>query len=55
MTGLAVHRAQAGYRSHAKTDAKDAFVIADQTSDAFWSQAATASLMGVVGKAVASL
>ncbi|MET8961983.1 IS110 family transposase [Streptomyces sp. NPDC004074] len=30
ITGLAVHRASAGYRSQAKTDAKDAFVIADQ-------------------------
>ena len=30
ITGLAVHRASAGYRGQAKTDAKDAFVIADQ-------------------------
>ncbi|KUJ54286.1 transposase [Streptomyces sp. NRRL F-5122] len=30
LTGLAVHRASATYRGEAKTDAKDAFVIADQ-------------------------
>ncbi|XDO64573.1 IS110 family transposase [Streptomyces sp. RLB1-33] len=30
ITGLAIHRASAGYRGQAKTDAKDAFVIADQ-------------------------
>ena len=30
ITGLAVHRASASYRGQAKTDAKDAFVIADQ-------------------------
>lgn len=54
ITGLAVHRASAGYRSQAKTDAKDAFVIADQTSDAVCGQAATADAMGFVGKAVVS-
>jgi hypothetical protein len=31
LTGLAVHRASAGYRGQGKTDAKDAHVIADQT------------------------
>ncbi|MFB6669444.1 IS110 family transposase [Streptomyces parvus] len=30
LTGLAVHQASAGYRGQGKTDAKDAFVIADQ-------------------------
>ncbi|WP_030691142.1 IS110 family transposase [Streptomyces globisporus] len=30
LTGLAVHRASATYRGEGKTDAKDAFVIADQ-------------------------
>ncbi|MDH6108174.1 transposase [Kitasatospora sp. MAP12-15] len=30
LTGLAVHRASGTYRGEAKTDAKDAFVIADQ-------------------------
>ncbi len=30
ITGLTVHRASAGYQGQAKTDAKDAFVIADQ-------------------------
>lgn len=30
ITGLAVHRASASYRGEGKTDAKDAFVIADQ-------------------------
>lgn len=30
LTGLAVHRASAGYRGRGKTDAKDARVIADQ-------------------------
>lgn len=30
LTGLAVHRASAAYRGQGKTDAKDAFVIADQ-------------------------
>jgi transposase len=30
LTGLAVHRAAATYRGEGKTDAKDAFVIADQ-------------------------
>nr|WP_202466334.1 IS110 family transposase [Streptomyces sp. SID4951] len=30
ITGLAVHRASASYRGESKTDAKDAFVIADQ-------------------------
>lgn len=30
LTGLAVHRASAGYRGQGKTDAKDAHVIADQ-------------------------
>lgn len=30
LTGLAVHRASAGYRGQSKTDAKDAHVIADQ-------------------------
>lgn len=30
LTGLAVHRASASYRGESKTDAKDAFVIADQ-------------------------
>ncbi|TDE08979.1 transposase, partial [Actinomadura sp. 6K520] len=30
LTGLAVHRASATYRGQGKTDAKDAFVIADQ-------------------------
>ena len=30
ITGLAVHRASATYRGEGKTDAKDAFVIADQ-------------------------
>lgn len=30
ITGLAVHRASAAYRGQGKTDAKDAFVIADQ-------------------------
>ncbi|WP_443060320.1 IS110 family transposase [Streptomyces sp. NBC_00444] len=30
ITGLAVHRVSASYRGEAKTDAKDAFVIADQ-------------------------
>lgn len=55
ITGLAVNGASAGYRGMGKTDAKDATVIADQTSDAVWSQAATANPMGLVGKAVASL
>ncbi|GGV55350.1 hypothetical protein GCM10010245_87700 [Streptomyces spectabilis] len=30
LTGLAVHRASATYRGEGKTDARDAFVIADQ-------------------------
>jgi Transposase len=30
LTGLAIHRAAASYRSEAKTDARDAFIIADQ-------------------------
>lgn len=30
LTGLAVHQASAGYRGQGRTDAKDAFVIADQ-------------------------
>lgn len=30
LTGLAVHQASAGYRGRGKTDAKDAFAIADQ-------------------------
>ncbi|GFG79762.1 hypothetical protein MPRG_30380 [Mycobacterium paragordonae] len=30
LTGLAIHRASASYRSEGKTDARDAFVIADQ-------------------------
>jgi hypothetical protein len=30
LPGLAVHRASAAYRGQGKTDAKDAFVIADQ-------------------------
>ena len=30
LPGLAVHRASAGYRGQGKTDAKDAYVIADQ-------------------------
>ena len=30
LTGLAVHQASAAYRGQGKTDAKDAFVIADQ-------------------------
>ena len=30
LTGLAVHRASSTYRGEGKTDAKDAFVIADQ-------------------------
>jgi hypothetical protein len=30
LTGLTIHRASDGYRGVAKTDAKDAFVIADQ-------------------------
>ncbi|MFI8836338.1 IS110 family transposase [Streptomyces afghaniensis] len=30
LTGLAIHRASAGYRGQGKTDAKDAHVIADQ-------------------------
>ncbi|WP_134734596.1 IS110 family transposase, partial [Amycolatopsis nivea] len=30
LTGLAVHRASGSYRGEGKTDAKDAFVIADQ-------------------------
>ncbi len=37
ITGLTVHRASASYRGEGKTDAKDAFVIADQaflTADA---------------------
>jgi Transposase len=30
LTGLAIHRAAAGYRSEGKADARDAFIIADQ-------------------------
>lgn len=54
ITGLAVHQASAACRGQGKTDEKDAFVIADQTSDAVGGQAATANAMGFVGKAVVS-
>lgn len=52
LTGLAVHRASGTYRGEGRIDAKDAFVIVDQTSDAVCGQAATANAMGFVGKAV---
>lgn len=54
LPGLAVHHASAAYRGQGKTDAKDAHVTADQTSDAVCGRAATANAMGFAGKAVVS-
>lgn len=52
--GRSVHHASGSYRGDGKSDAKDAFIIADQTSDAVCGQAATADATGFVGKAVVS-